>query len=224
LIKIVLSAKDDDNKENTLRVTIDSYTSLVIFDSYTDKEYLFQTQKLDKLIVDYTENFGSGEFIQMRDLYNLLELSNKNKLNRDLARIFIISSRWMHFGQIPDFNNKEIIIKTIKDGINRFLNDFNILEWSGDTGNQPGIYFIKKEYSIDYKYAINKFYNRGLLYKYILDIDNEVYENYIFPFVEDNDTSIRKLDIIPYNNIWNKIIKDRNTDIINFVNGTRKRW
>jgi len=222
LIKIIISANDHDNKENTLRVTINSITTLITFDSYKDKEYSFQTQELDKLIKDYTDNYSTGQIIQMRELYNLLELSNKNKLNRDLARIFIISSPYMHFGQLPTFSIKEIIIKTIKEGINKFLNDFNILEWSGDTGTQPGIYFIKKEYVNDYKEAIDKFYNLGLLYKYILDIDNEIYENYIFPFVEDNENSIRKMDLIPYNNIWNKIIKDRNADIINFVNGTRK--
>lgn len=224
MINIVISAKNNDNKNNTLRVTINSISSLIVFENYPDKEYTFKTQELDRLIVDYTDNYGTGKSIQMRELYNLLELSDKDKLSRDIARIFIISSPWMHLGNLSNSNIKEIMIETIKNGIKSFLNDFNIIEWSGDTGTQHGIYFIKKEYIVNYKDAIDKFYNLGLLYQYTLEVDNEKYENYIFPFVEDNGTSVRKMDLIPYNNIWNKIIKDRNDELIKFINGTRNRW
>jgi hypothetical protein len=218
LIKIVLNANDRYNKENTLRVTINNISSTIVFDNYSDKEYSFNTKELDNLIVNYTDNYGSGEIIQMRELYKILELSSKNKLNRDLARIFIISSVWMHLGFTTNDTVNEIVKKTIKNDMNTFLNDKNILEWTGDTGTQPGIYFIKKEYTNDYKDAIEKFYNLGLLYRYSLELDNEIFENYIFPFIENSDKSIRIMDLFPYKNIWNKIIKDRNADIIDFIN------
>jgi hypothetical protein len=222
MINIILSAKDHENNcENTLYVTINDITSLVKFDKYNDKQYTFSTQDLDRLIVNYTDNYGTGENIQMRELYNKLELAEKNRINIDLARIFIISSPWMYFGEIDKFAHKEIIINTIKEGINKFLNDKNILEWTGDTGTQPGIYFIKKEYNTIYKDAIEKFYDIGLLYKYILEIDNDKYCNFIFPFVRDDEKNIRTFNLIPYTNIWNKIIKDRNTDIYKLINGTR---
>jgi hypothetical protein len=231
MIKIQLSAQDFiEKKEHTLKADIGEIASIVYFDYYNNQEYSFNTQELFKLIVDYTDNYASGKIIQMRELYNQFDLSTKNKLDRDIARIFIISSRWMHFGDILHFKYKDIFLNTFKDGVDKFLNDINILEWSGNTNIQPGIYFIKKEYITEYKDAIKKFYNLGLLYKYSLKVngfdnfDDTNYENYIFPFVEDNESNVRKFNLMPYNNIWNKIIQDRNIDIMNFVNGKRNKW
>jgi hypothetical protein len=222
MINIILSGKKfGNNVEHILDVNINAITSNFVFKPNLS-EYSFNTQILDTMIRNYNDNYASGENIELRELYKKLELGKKDKIERDLARIFIVTSAWMHFGYIIN-NNQDVFIKHINESKDTFLNDINILEWSGDTGNQPGVYFIKKEYISEYSDAILKLYNFGLLYKYSLNINNEKYYNYIFPFIETYETNIRNYDLLPFKNVLNKIIKDRNVDIMNFINGTRNK-
>jgi hypothetical protein len=222
MLNIILSGKEfGSTVEYILDVNINSITSNFIFKPNL-LEYSFNTQVLDTMIRNYNDNYASGEYIEFRDLYKGLELNKKKNIERDLARIFIVTSAWMHFGYMIN-DNRNIFIEHINESKDIFLNDINILEWSGDTGNQPGVYFIKKKYLSEYSDAILKLYNFGLLYKYSLNINNDKYDNYIFPFIETYETNIRNYDLLPLKNVLNKIIKDRNVDIVNFINGTRNK-
>jgi len=223
MINITISAKSLKNRiEYIFEAEIDSLNSVFVFkpNLFT---YPIETQDLDNLIRNYNENYGAGEFIEFRELYKTFELNKKSRIERDIARIFIITSAWIHFSFI-NLEDRNIFINHINESKKTFLDDRNIYEWNGDTGTQPGVYFIKKEYITQHHEAILKLYNLGLLYKYELTIDQCNYENYLFPFVksyEANIASVKNYEILPFRNVFNKIINDRNIEMKKFINGTR---
>lgn len=220
MMNIYISAVDKNKIVHTLSIKIKSNIANIEF-IYSQKKYEISLKEIAGLLKDYNNNYSyKGRLIEERNLYKALELNNKCSLDRDLARIFAISSLFMQLGEQEIFNDITIYNKFVKEQRDIFLNDINIFEWSGDLGAQPGIYFIKKEYVEKYNNAIEKFFNLGLLYKYNLEIEGQKYENYIFPFVE---TNVRNYEILNYINIWNQILNDRNFEILKFVNGQRGR-
>ena len=219
MINIEILANDNESKkEHSLKIEIYNDFIQFLFNNRLSTIDI-DTVKVDKLLIDYVQNYANGQPIQDREIFKKLQLNVRPKIDIDLARIFFITNAHSHFAAIQDYDNPEIYYKYIEDRNNSFLNDFNILEWDGTIGPQPGIYFIRREYLEIFPRELTKFYSLGWLYKYKIIInENKTINNYVFPF---SSVNIKNYEVLFYRNVWNKIIKDRNEELLKFINGQR---
>jgi hypothetical protein len=218
-MEILVSAFDEKKILHSLICTTYSNNIEINLQNYNEV-YNFSYEHFDNMMQDYYRNYGlNGKSYIERVLLKELKLLNKSNLDIEIARVFAISTQFMHISNQKDFTNRSIYYDSIKESSNTFLNDFNIIDWSGDLGPQPGIYFLKKEYIDKYSKAIEKFYQLGLLFKFSLKFENEHFYNYIYPFV---DNKIRNFEILNYLNVWKQIENDRNEELLRFINGKRR--
>ncbi len=212
-MKISISGYDRDNSLHELNTTISDNKVSISFLNI-DIIYQIELKTFMDIITNYNVNVPlNGPLPSDRALFKELDLTSKSVIDRELARILAISMLFMDIEDTCVDEGNPVTTQDIRRS-KACLNDINIIEWSGQLGKQPGIYFIKKDYVHLYNDAIEKFYKLGLLYKYSIVNVNMEYINFLQPFI---DIKRKISEIYAYRNIWNLILKDRDEEMKRFI-------
>jgi hypothetical protein len=170
------------------------------------------TEKIDdiQLLFDkYNSGAIDGVHYKDRDLSKLILIYNFPSIIVNLFRSFAVSNVYLNYGEKIFSNDYEpTFINTIKDSFMKYCYHSSLVEWTGDIGSQPVMYFIKEEYKDNMD--VNKLYELGLLNKIHIEIDNEIYENYFIPF---EIPRIQKIKIMNVIKTWNKLISDMSDEL-----------
>lgn len=166
-------------------------------------------EDIHPMFIKYNSGEIDGVHFKDRDLSKLIFTDNFPSIIINLFRSFAVSNVYLDYGEkIFSCNYEPNFIRTIKDNFIKYCHHSSLIEWTGDIGSQPVMYFIKENYKDNAN--VKKLYELGLLNKIHIEIDNEQYENYYIPF---EIPKIQKVKIINVIKTWNKLISDMSDEL-----------
>lgn len=164
---------------------------------------------LKVLIKEYNDNYSNGINYIYRDFSKMFGESIHKLNESNVIRAFAVSDGYVHYCE--NFGNINILYNSIIDTYKTYLTHSSLIDWTGDLGTQPVMYFIKHEKIYDHQEKIQELFKYGLLYKYSITIPNQ--EEMISYFIPFELPDINNVKILPQMFLWNSLLKDMSDEL-----------
>jgi len=212
--KVVFKAYKDVNSEMTLAYERDN-NCISMHINNKPLEYM-NVAELKCMFDDYHQQQQlSGKDYQQRTLF--LRLSDgSNELPLDnIIRAFAVTN---HVLLYTETLNRDIhkYINTIRDNINKYFYNYTLIDWTGDLGSQPVMYYLKKGFCEQYARQLQDLYCIGLLCINEIEIEGFCAVNYFVPFQIPDVMSIRMIGL---KKVWQEIVDSVKDEIATFIKG-----
>ncbi len=200
-MKFIFSIKDQNI--NTLQIEINQIISEVKYNQTTLDN--LTTGELFSFLSDYKDNsYASNISYSERKLLLQFPQSKNNSNLEELLRTFACSMYLFHF------RDNENIEKSIYDKINDkrfhvFDNNF-FVDWTGNLGSQPSLYYISLNIINERNSDIKKLFDLGFIGKLEFSYNNVSQYFYYIPLIKRN---ISKLSLLPFNSTITRILNER---------------
>lgn len=194
-----------DKSVNTLEIEISNIISSL---KYNDNDIdSILTEELINLLDDYKKNSFASNVPYKERLLLKKYINNSDTVEfEELLRTFACSTFLFCF--IGNNSIEKNLDERIKDqNFHIFDNNFYV-DWTGNLGPQPSIYYLSKNIITEKKNDIEKLYNLGFLGKLEYKNNDELIEYYFIPLFH---RKISKFQLIPFNNTVARILSERET-------------
>jgi hypothetical protein len=206
IINYVFSAHDSNLQLQ--EVAICKHLEKITVQCNNEIRKIYDCTIFKKVLLDYQSNELTGIGYKERSLIKDISHINDSDTIIDLFRSMGIIDYYLHYTE--DFGSDNSTINYIEETFSNYLFHSSLIDWSGDTGVQPVIYFIKKEHLDNDKDRIIALFNMGLLYKLNITYMTKSLENYYIPFDIPNFDTFTLGNLKP---LWNCLIKDMEVEL-----------
>lgn len=164
---------------------------------------------LKVVIKEYNNNYSNGINYLSRDFSKMFGDSIHSLTESNVIRAFAVSDGYVHYCEY--FGNINILYDSIIDTYKTYLTHSSLIDWTGDLGTQPVMYFIKHEKITGHQEKILELFKYGLLYKYIINIPNQ--NEMISYFIPFELPDINNVKLLPQMFFWNSLLNDMSDEL-----------
>lgn len=202
-----MSGCDIDKVEHSLTAEVDPQHVTIHWDSG-----LLMTLKMNEyadIMKKYNANYGRGLPYYQRELFEKISLANRTRTLDNIIRAFAVSNAYLDLA--TNWDNYDFWCKTLHDTVLKFFSGTSLIDWTGDMGIQPTMYFIKRDTVEQEKPGIDVLYQIGMVQRYRCRIEG--YDEIVSHYVPFDLPVIDNISLLPHRMTWNKIIREMNTKL-----------
>jgi hypothetical protein len=204
-----LSAFDGKSKKHVLVIEINLSSSTIAVELDSERRPAIETKVFINALNEYNKNYMDGLSYRERDFYRLLGPKHSTITIDNLIRAFAKSSAYLYLDWPFESNN--LFISNKFDTMNRYFFDNSMVDWTGDLGTQPVMYFVKKSILDQHSRGILFLYEKGLLHKYEAILDEKTqFVSYYLPF---DLPDVRNIGVIAHLILWRRINSEMNQEL-----------